>query len=231
MVYNDIEREEENMGKRIFGLLIILAGVLLLLDNLNIYPIKDLFDYLWPSALILIGVYSMIEQRRVNLFHLIITMIGLVFLAISFNLIERESVVNLILPSIIILFGLTLVFGRRVFAINISDKNDIVAVFGGAKHKSNNKQFEKYEVSAVFGSADVDLSDIELKGDKGVVSINAVFGGADVRLPRKYAVKVIGGGPVFGGFEDKTSNMDAKVAGKVIEVNYSVVFGAIEIRD
>jgi predicted membrane protein len=219
------------MGKRIFGLLIILAGVLLLLDNLNIYPIKDLFDYLWPSALVLIGVYSMIEQRRVNLFHLIITTVGLVFLAINFNLIEREAVVNLIVPGIVILFGLSLVFGHRGYSVNISDKSDVVAVFGGSKHKSNNKQFEKFEVSAVFGSAEVDLSDIELKGDRGVVTINAVFGGADVRLPRKYQVKVSGGGPVFGGFEDKTSNQDAKAADKVIEVNYSVVFGAIEIRD
>lgn len=219
------------MGKRIFGLLIILAGVLLLLDNLNIYPIRDLFDYLWPSALVLIGVYSMIEQRRVNLFHLIITTIGLIFLAINFQLIEREAIVNMIVPGIVILFGLSLVFGHRGITVNISDKSDMVAVFGGSKHKSNNKQFEKYEVSAVFGSADVDLSDIELKGDKGVVTINAVFGGADVRLPRKYAVNVNGGGPVFGGFEDKTSSQDPKVAGKVIEVNYSVVFGAIEIRD
>lgn len=219
------------MGKRIFGLLIILAGVLLLLDNLNIYPIKDLFDYLWPSALILIGVYSMIEQRRINLFHLIITTIGLIFLAISFNLIERESVVSLIVPGIIILIGLSLVFGHRGFSVNISDKNDIVAVFGGTRHKTNNKQFEKIEVSSVFGNADVDLSEIELKGEKAIVTINTVFGGADIRFPRKYAVKVISGSPVFGGFEDKTSNLDEKVAGKVIEVNYSVVFGAIEIRD
>ncbi len=219
------------MGKRIFGLLIILAGVLLLLDNLNIYPIKDLFDYLWPSALVLIGCYSMIEQRRVSLFHLIITTIGLVFLAINFNLIEREAIVNMIVPGIVILFGLSLVFGHRGYSVNISDKSDVVAVFGGTKHKSNNKQFESFEVSAVFGSAEVDLSDIELKGDKGIVTINAVFGGADVRLPRKYAIKVSGGGPVFGGFEDKTSNQDVKIAGKVIEVNYSVVFGAIEIRD
>lgn len=219
------------MGKRVFGLLIILAGVLLLLDNLNIYPIRDLFDYLWPSALILIGIFSMIEQRRINLFHLIITAVGIIFLAINLDLIEREAIVNMIVPGIVILFGLSLVFGHRGFSVNVSDKSDIVAVFGGTKHKSNNKQFEKVEVSAVFGSADVDLSDIELKGDKGVVTINAVFGGADVRLPRKYAVKVIGSGPVFGGFEDKTSSMDAKVAGKVIEVNYSVVFGAIEIRD
>ena len=219
------------MGKRVFGLLIILAGVLLLLDNLNIYPIRDLFDYLWPSALILIGVFSMIEQRRINLFHLIITAVGIIFLAITFDLIEREAIVNMIVPGIVILVGLSLVFGHRGFSVNVSDKSDIVAVFGGTKHRSNNKQFEKCEVSAVFGSTDVDLSDIELKGDKGIVNINAVFGGADVRLPRKYAIKVIGNGPVFGGFEDKTSSMDAKVAGKVIEVNYSVVFGAIEIRD
>jgi predicted membrane protein len=231
LVYNGTESEVENMGKRIFGLLIILAGVLLLLDNLNIYPIKDLFDYLWPAALVLIGVYSMIEQRRINLFHLIITTIGLIFLAISFNLIERESIVSLIVPGIIILIGLSLVFGRRGFSVNISDKNDIVAVFGKTKHKSNNKQFEKIEISSVFGSADVDLSEIELKGDKAIVTINSVFGGADVRFPRRYAVKVRGGSPVFGGFDDKTSNQDEKVAGKVIEVNYSVVFGAIEIRD
>jgi predicted membrane protein len=230
LVYNGTESEEETMGKRIFGLLIILAGVLLLLNNLNIYPIRDLFDYLWPSALVLIGVYSMIEQRRISLFHLIITTIGLIFLAISFNLIERESVVNMIIPGIVILIGLSLVFNRRGVSVNISDKDDIIAVFGGTKHKSNNKRFEKIEVSGVFGSADVDLSEIELKGDKGIVTINAVFGGADVRLPKKYAV-VVAGSPVFGGFEDKTTTTDVKVEGKVIEVNYSVVFGAIEIRD
>lgn len=218
------------MGKRIFGLLIILAGVLLLLDNLNIMPIRDLFDYLWPTALILIGIFSMIELRRVNLFHLILVFIGTVFLAINTGFIEKEAVANLILPIILVMLGLSLVFGRPGISIRMSDKNDVVAVFGGTRYKSTNRQFEKLEVSAVFGQTDVDLSEIEIKGDRGKVIINAVFGKADIRFPKDVLVRVVSGDPVFGGFDNRIASVNASVDAKVIEVSYSVVFGHIEIR-
>ena len=219
------------MGKRIFGLLIILAGVLLLLDNLNIYPIKDLFGYLWPSALFLIGLFSMIELVRVNLFHLVLVLVGGVFLAINAGLIEKEAIANLILPAILVLFGLSLVFSRPSISVRVSDKDNVTAIFGSTRHKSNIRQFEKLEVSAVFGSADVDLSEVELVEDRAKVIINAVFGNAEVRFPKKYHVKIVSGDPVFGGFENKISSSSFAEDAKVIEVTYSVVFGRIEIRD
>ena len=62
--------------KRLIGLVFILGGALVLLSNLDIFRVTDLIDYLWPSALILLGLASIIENRRLTIWGLILVGIG-----------------------------------------------------------------------------------------------------------------------------------------------------------
>lgn len=50
----------ENRGTKIFGLVLIVVGILLALDNFNI----DLFEYAWPIAIILFGFYLIYRSSR-----------------------------------------------------------------------------------------------------------------------------------------------------------------------
>jgi hypothetical protein len=53
--------QEDSAMKRLFGLVLIAGGVLILLANFKVFQIDDftnLINYLWPSALILLGSVS-----------------------------------------------------------------------------------------------------------------------------------------------------------------------------
>lgn len=217
------------MVKRIFGLLLVLAGALLIADRLNIYSFSNVIDILWPSALILIGVFSMIEQRRINLFHLIITSIGVIFLLIHLDILVANQIVPMIVPGIIILVGLSLIFSPRYTRhVVISSRGNYTAVFGGLEEKCVDKEFTTCEITAVFGEANVDLSEIELKNDRGVINVSAVFGGVELILPTKYHI-VIQGSPVLGGFENRLKHQNPQ--DKTLVIQYTSFLGGVEIKD
>ena len=217
------------MVKRIFGLLLVLAGALLIADRSNIYPISNVIDILWPSALILIGVFSMIEQRRLNIFHLIITSIGVIFLLIHLDILESNQIVPMIIPGIIILIGISLIFSPRYHRhVVISSRGNYTAVFGGLEEKCVDKEFTTCEITAVFGEAKVDLSEIELKNERGVINVSAIFGGVELILPTKYHI-LIQGAPVLGGFENRLKHQNPQEKSLVIQ--YTSFLGGVEIKD
>ena len=60
-----------------------------------------------------------------------------------------------------------------------------------------------------------------------VAALDSVFGGITIKVPDNVIVKPIGT-PIFGGVENRaTQNKDSKIT---IHVNYTCIFGGIEIR-
>lgn len=49
----------EYRGTKIFGLVLIVAGILFMLDNFHI----DIFDYFWPVIIILVGLFLIIRGK------------------------------------------------------------------------------------------------------------------------------------------------------------------------
>ena len=58
-------------------------------------------------------------------------------------------------------------------------------------------------MTAVFGGANIDLTDATISAEGALIEITTIFGGVELRVPDNVVVE-IKGVPIFGGWEDKT---------------------------
>ena len=84
------------------------------------------------------------------------------------------------------------------------------------------------QVSAIFGSAEVDLRGTTLEGDAASIEATALFGSLRLRVPNDWAVDVQTTN-MFGSFESKrTQPADPKARLSVLATS---TFGSIELAD
>ena len=94
----------------VVGIIALIVGILFLLKeyipNFNIN-----WNILWPSVLILIGVYNMIKEKKVTSFNAVISFIGLWYLLNTINLLPA-NINNIFWPLILIILGITLIINN-----------------------------------------------------------------------------------------------------------------------
>lgn len=113
---------------------------------------------------------------------------------------------------------------------SFTDTADIIretAVFGGIRKAMISKNFLGGEVSAVFGSAEINLMQAEIL-QSARLELNAVFGSVRLIVPAHWQVKMETNA-VLGGVEDKRSK-HAIYADKVLVLEGNAVFGGIQIE-
>lgn len=232
--------------KRIIALFLIFGGLLAILSNLNILNIQHLFSYLWPSLLILLGLAGLVNSKSSFIFPSILILIGGLYLAKAFDVLTQFHLLAILWPAIIILIGVGLLFPRhnrgevnRSHTVhirterpkstrwNVSNQRTYNALLCGIDEKIDNKAFSRVSVTALLGSADIDLREIELKDNDATIEINAIMGAVDLYLPTGYKLEVEGT-PILGAF-DNACESDPN-ATKTLHISYATVMGAIEIR-
>ena len=229
------------------GLILAGIGVLLLLQNLGIVIVEDLWEY-WPVILIVLGLSRMATAWGVHgrVVGGIITAVGAVFLLRNFGFIHG-NIWGFLWPAVLIAVGLGMLLrafeargmpfvgGRRpdLASNDASTLNaaSIDAVFSHAERRFDTQQFEGGEITAVFGGVEVDLRKAAMKGDQVRLECNAVFGGIDVTVPETWTVLMHGTG-IFGGFSDETVppvRGDAK--SPTLLVTGGAVFGGVTVKN
>jgi len=186
-IANSMTRE-----KRIWGIFLIVAGVLIQLNQLGVAHFT--WADFWPLMLIVAGLMLMwgsIESRKR-------------------------------------LGGFSSGGGDPRTTING------MAVFSGLERRVTTQDFQGGNVTAVFGGVEIDLSEANMRADEAVLEVNAIFGGAEIRVPDSWQVSYRGA-PIFGGIEDKTrtrrSDDPANPKRKVLIVSGAVIFGGLEIKN
>lgn len=236
--------------KRLFGVILIIGGVLVLLSNLNIFLVTDLIDYLWPSALILLGLMSIVEHRRLTIWGLILVGIGGLYLANAFALLYGYDTSVLVGPVILVAIGLGLLFGRRHHEINIHIPKDPIHINVGNDYRSSSANtssrqnytgflsginehvvddaFTSCEVTALLGGANMDFRDVKFAGSEATLTLNAIFGGIECFIPKDVRI-VTSGTPMLGGFENHA--VSDQSSPKTLYIRYTAMFGAVEIKN
>jgi len=203
----------------VVGLFVVVVGVGLLLDNLGIYPIGDVWRY-WPVIFILIGASKALESPYANgkILGGLMFLIGCGILADNLHLIPGLHFGwEVVWPLLIIYFGASLLL-KGVGAgscgwpnwnpnVNRSDAApdfNYVAMFGGGKRRIESKEFRGGSAVAIFGGYNIDLRDAGIAGESATVDVNALFGGIDIRVPDTWQVEVRASA-IFGGVDDKTA--------------------------
>lgn len=237
--------------RSVFALTLIVAGVLLFLDNLGFLPIRNISAY-WPLlpiawALAIIerrrGPYTMIRASAVIVFG------GLILLG---NLHVIHMTGRLFFPLLLIYLGIIILISRgrermcpwppRRFdtgshtreSSNSENKLMESVVFSGSERRVESQNFEGGKVEAVFGGIELDLSGaaITVPERKVVLEANAIFGGIEIRVPRTWRVERESAA-VFGGFSDKSvpPRPEPGFDPPTLVIRGSAVFGGIEVKN
>jgi hypothetical protein len=108
-------RSRERHGAGVFtGLLFLALGVILLIGNMDLYPVRPLLSQWWPLLLVLIGVKHLIvfrgSQAWLGGFFWMAT--GALFLASTLGFVGT-AVPTLVWPVVLIWFGVFTVLGWR----------------------------------------------------------------------------------------------------------------------
>ena len=107
-------------------------------------------------------------------------------------------------------------------------------VFGSINRRVQTQQFEGGKVDAVFGSITLDLTEAEISApDRRVrLEVNAVFGGAEILVPRTWRVQMKTAA-VLGGCDDRSipPRPEPGTEPPTLIITGAAVFGGIEIRN
>ena len=101
-------------------------------------------------------------------------------------------------------------------------------VFGAGKQQITSQSFSGGSVTAVFGSAQIDLRDASLADGRAVIDLTVLFGGVKFRIPDGWAVDVQGT-HLLGGVQDKRSRSAQSPDGGQLTITGLSMLGGVNI--
>ncbi|MDO9535854.1 MAG: cell wall-active antibiotics response protein [Bacillota bacterium] len=228
------------------GLVIIIVGVVILLNNFEITQI-DIVWYIsvyWPLLLLLWGVNMLRGGRdgrdgrdggRLVSAGIIIAL-GLVLLSRNLNLIDFNISLlwKAFWPIILILFGISFVRGPR------SQGKNNWALMGGLDRTKNAWRLESGNYIAFLGGISLDLRKAEIKEGEYFLSCTALMGGIDITVPTNLSV-ICEGSAILGGvnflgkdnggiFATVAESQGPKDADRVIRIYGRAMMGGIDVK-
>lgn len=222
--------------KQIFGIGIILLGVLILLSQMEVFYFWESIGVIWPLILIGLGAYQIFINKKIIFNNMALIVVGLLFLANNLDMLPW-GFWSTFWPTILILLGLMILFNKgKKDGIKTSDNNliSINSIFSGNKEYVDSKEFLGGDISSLFGGVELDLRDSDTDIYDANIDINCIFGGVKIFVPKDWEVRTKGT-PIFGEMKNQTfkqiSVEDPDKPKPKLNISYFVIFGGIEIRN
>jgi len=230
----------------IISLVVIAVGVVLLLNQLALFP-HGFILYLWPVVFIAVGLVKVFagsggDRGLGVLFVLVGVLLELNDLGIT-HLRFRD-----LWPLLIVAVGVALLWNalqdrmhlrlvliprfRRGPEPDPMSEFDLNYIFGGGEHQLETKGFRGGRITAIFGGFKMDLTHADIEGNEAVLEANAVFGGGEIHVPERWLIVMRGSG-IFGGYENKTRyfQTDPSLPTKRLIIRGTACFGGIEVKN
>ena len=220
----------------IFGLFIIILGLLFTMENIGILYARDILRY-WPILIALYGIAKIVQSQTTaqKAWGIFWVSVG------SLWFLDRLDILYFNIwdfwPLILVALGLSLIWrpSRHGYAFTgtnvVGDSNSTInafALLGGFKRSNDSQDFRGGEATAIMGGCEIDLRKASIREGDAVLHLMAVMGGVEIWVPEDWVV-VMQGVPVLGGFEDKTHS-PANSNKRLIVKGYSVM-GGVEIKN
>ena len=220
------------IGNLLWGTLLIVIGVIIGLNALEITNINLLFDGWW-CFLIIIPCFIDLFKEKEKTGNIIGIVIGLFLFLACQDLINFDVIWKLLIPFILIMIGLSFIF-KDVFSKNIKNemkkisksKDEYISTFSAQKINID-EEFKGCELNAVFGSTECDLKNAIINKDV-VIEANAIFGSVTIYVPENINVKITST-PIFGTVSDERKEK-VKTADRTIYIKASALFGGVVIK-
>ena len=220
----------------IWGIILVLIGLLLGINALGIADINLFFDGWWTLFIIVPCAVGLFSGKDVT-GNLIGIGIGAFLLLCCQDILDFGMLWKLVFPAIIVLFGVKMIFGNRFERASsqvikrLQANNGQVpfgtAVFSGEKMTFSGEEFHGAELNAVFGGVECDLRNAII-GQDCVIQASAIFGGIDIYVPTNVNIKV-SSNSIFGGVSNKTANFHDELA-PTLYVKCNCMFGGVDIK-
>ncbi|MDY0342939.1 MAG: DUF5668 domain-containing protein [Lentimicrobium sp.] len=226
-------RKSGNAETLVIGLLIIGVGLLYMLRNMGLVRL-DIWHivFSWPMLLLVVGLVNFVKKQYV--WGGILLVLGLLFLQ---GRITGYDFFSTFWPLVVILVGFAVIFsntslfkGRGKNHIRQAGEEviDEVCIFGGSDRNVVTPAFKGGRIVAVFGGANINLTQSSLAEGDNVLDVMAMFGGATLIVPGDWNVKFEMFN-ILGGFSDKRRNLNIDHA-KVLVIKGVALFGGGEIK-
>jgi predicted membrane protein len=243
---HDRRSEWPNAERMVPAIVLISVGALFFLNNMHILPVREILRF-WPGILVAVGIMLLVDCQDSGgrVMGGIFTGAGAILLARNLGYIFLTW--NQVWPLFLIGLGLLMLWDRvhsftgalqsgferqrrNIFGYRAMPKES--TVFGSATRSFYGQEFMGGRYETVFGGIEIDLRGSHMQGDEAVLKIDAVLGGAEVKVPDTWLV-VIKAAAVFGGVINNTKSPDPVLVPnpKRLIVKGSAVFGGIEIKN
>ncbi len=216
----------------LLGIILIAAGVLFLLDELNVFGEDiNLIGTYWPVFIIAVGLWMWWTQGfRAELAPVLVVLVG------TFLLIDQVTDLSIwrLWPVLIIVAGAWLLYRRTAppppqAATESGGTVNISAIIGGGDSRFAAEEFRGGQVTAILGGGKLDLRDATLPAGGATVDVTVLFGGYEFRVPADWRVDMRAA-VLFGGSSDDRKSATAS-SGPLLTVTGTVLFGGLEIKN
>ena len=219
-----------------WGLILIIIGIILGGNALDIFNINLFFDGWWTLFIIVPTFIGLVTERD-KTGNIIGLIIGLLLLLSCRGLFDFKLIWKLIFPLIFVIIGLSLIFKNNInkevsekikkLNENLSSNDGYTATFSGQNLNFDGEEFKGSNLNAIFGGIKLDLRKAIINEDI-VINASSIFGGIDIYTPDNCKVK-IKSNSIFGGVSNnKKCNVDDN--SYTIYINASCMFGGVEIK-
>jgi predicted membrane protein len=219
-------------GRIIFGLLLLGAGVIFLLDLADVVDAWNIVSSWWPAIFIVFGLIALLSQPRSLMSGGILIAIGAVLLVATLDILD-VAVWQLAIPAVLIGTGAGLMFRglRPSGTADHSNRVSSMVVLGENHINSRASAFKRGTLTSILGEMSLDLREASIEPSGAVVDVFSLLSDVKIYVPQDVLVHS-NGMPILGDFEDKSSPVEAPADGRR-EITFTGVsiLGDVEIRN
>ncbi len=232
------------MSNRLFGIIIVILGVLFLLNSLEVIEInlwRIIFTW-WPAILFIIGFDQVFQGMRKSRFGDLLSGILLLLLGsallgknLGYFQLDFRLLGKILFPVLLILIGINLLSGRRV-----NGKTNW-AIMGGIDKGKSAWDLKSGSYGALMGGIELDLRKANISEGETILDLTAIMGGIEITVPPQLQVKgkalaILGGidikGEGGGGIiYSKNIESDTSIeATSYLTIQARAIMGGIEVK-
>ena len=179
-------------------LILVLIGGIFLLNE--IYPEISFRRYMWPLAIIVVGLFIILRPRR----------------GWKFNPNKKTE-------------GASDSFFTEDIDYSKDDFVDNTSIFGGAKKIVISKNFRGGDLVNIFGGTELDLSQADFNG-VAIIELTTIFGGTKLLVPSNWSVKSEAVTIFGGMEDKRRMQTVTEASEKTLLIRGTVIFGGIDIK-
>ena len=227
----------KKIGNVLWGIVLIIVGLILGLNALDITHINIFFDGWWTLFIIVpcfIGLFN--EKDKTG--NIIGLFIGIVLLLCAQNLLRFDIVWKLAIPTILVIIGVSIIFKNNLNSKfnneiekinqNSNKDNEYCSTFSSQDVSFENQEFKGTNLTAVFGGVKCDLRKAVINEDQ-VINCSTIFGSIEIIPSEEINIKVKSNS-IFGGVSNERKNKEMNKDLKTVYINAMCLFGGVSIK-